>query len=223
MSCFIALHRYKYVFVIYIPLVYIPISTEMNKAASTRKYILERAFELIYKNGFQATSIDHILETTSVTKGAFYYHFRNKEDMGVALIQEIISADLHHALIAPLKEYNNPLNGIYQCIRTYMLGLSDKQIRYGCATTNLIQELSALEESYRDTLKKLMDEWQAAVMENLLAAKEKRQIRENLDVNQVAIFIISSYQGARTTGKIFQSQSFFQGYLQELDKYLKDL
>lgn len=43
----------------------------MNKAESTRLTILEKAFKLIYEKGYQTTSIDDILATTKVTKGAF--------------------------------------------------------------------------------------------------------------------------------------------------------
>ncbi|RAJ08805.1 TetR family transcriptional regulator [Chitinophaga skermanii] len=52
----------------------------MNKAAATRLNMLQKAFELIYVKGFQTTSIDDILATTQVTKGAFYYHFKNKDE-----------------------------------------------------------------------------------------------------------------------------------------------
>ena len=43
----------------------------MSKAAATRLTILQKAFELVYANGYQATSIDDILIKTAVTKGAF--------------------------------------------------------------------------------------------------------------------------------------------------------
>ena len=62
----------------------------MNKAQHTRQMILEKAFLMIYQNGYQSTSIDKIIETTDLTKGAFYYHFKNKETMGLAVIEEII-------------------------------------------------------------------------------------------------------------------------------------
>ena len=61
----------------------------MKKAEGTRRNILEKAFELIYERGYQNTSIDDILATTGVTKGAFYYHFQNKDEMGLAIIHEI--------------------------------------------------------------------------------------------------------------------------------------
>lgn len=43
----------------------------MKKSANTRATILQQAFELIYKKGYQSTSIDEIIATTKVTKGAF--------------------------------------------------------------------------------------------------------------------------------------------------------
>ena len=60
----------------------------MSKAAAIRHTILHQAFELIYQNGFHATSINTIIATTQVTKGALFYHFKTKEDMGLALINE---------------------------------------------------------------------------------------------------------------------------------------
>lgn len=57
----------------------------MSKAQAIRSDILRRAMKLIYRQGFQSTSIDDILATTHVTKEAFYYHFKNKEEMGIRL------------------------------------------------------------------------------------------------------------------------------------------
>jgi len=65
----------------------------MSKAQDTRMTILRKAFELIYRQGYQATSIDEIIATTAVTKGALFYHFKNKEEMGLAIINEHYRAE----------------------------------------------------------------------------------------------------------------------------------
>ncbi|MDN3709585.1 TetR family transcriptional regulator [Myroides ceti] len=57
----------------------------MKKAEATRLTILKKAYELIYINGYQTTSIDDILATTKVTKGALYYHFKIKTKWGLLL------------------------------------------------------------------------------------------------------------------------------------------
>ena len=96
----------------------------MKKADATRKYILERAFNLTYQNGYQATSIDRIIETTEVTKGAFYYHFKNKEEMGIALIKAVIFPKIKTGLILPLSEFDDPIEGIQQTISEYIMNTS---------------------------------------------------------------------------------------------------
>ncbi|WLR47896.1 TetR/AcrR family transcriptional regulator [Halobacillus litoralis] len=46
--------------------------------------------ELFGKKGFQATSIQDIVEANGVTKGTFYYYFKNKEDVLVHIHQSFI-------------------------------------------------------------------------------------------------------------------------------------
>lgn len=195
----------------------------MSKAAQTRKYILESAFSLIYKQGFQATSIDCILENTNVTKGAFYYHFKSKDDMGMALINEVIFHELEKSLIIPLQDYNNPLNGIYQTIKSYLLSLSEKQMKYGCSTTNLVQELPPISEQFKAALHTILHHWQNALIYNLRMAIDKQLIKPETNLNQVSNFIITGYQGARITGKIHTNKDYFQIYLNELERYLHTL
>ena len=55
----------------------------MGNAAATKYVILEKAFELIYEKGYQATSIDDIIAKTKVTKGAFFYNFKNNTQIRV--------------------------------------------------------------------------------------------------------------------------------------------
>ncbi len=47
----------------------------------TQKAIVEAAAELFAREGFGATSLDDIAAVLGVTKGAFYYHVKNKEEI----------------------------------------------------------------------------------------------------------------------------------------------
>jgi TetR/AcrR family transcriptional repressor of nem operon len=91
----------------------------MSKAANTRTMILTKAFELIYKQGYQATSIDNILATTQVTKGAFFYHFKNKDEMGLAMINEIIYPGMYATLVKPLLDSKDPVNEIHEMMECH--------------------------------------------------------------------------------------------------------
>ena len=85
----------------------------MIKSDETRKVLLKKVFELIYIHGYQSTSIDDIIATTQVTKGAFYYHFENKNEMGLAVINEIIAHEMHSAFVSPTLNSEKPAKDIY--------------------------------------------------------------------------------------------------------------
>jgi AcrR family transcriptional regulator len=93
----------------------------MKKSAATRLMILQKAFELIYAKGYQTTSIDDIIATTKVTKGAFYYHFKTKDEMGLAIINELLKPQLTAGFIEPLQNNENPLEAIYQLMQHLLL------------------------------------------------------------------------------------------------------
>lgn len=93
----------------------------MKKAEITRSTILNKAFDLIYTNGYRATSIDEILATTKVTKGAFYYHFKNKDEMGIAMVEEILKPRLSSKFVALLGREDSPQNAIYALMQHLLL------------------------------------------------------------------------------------------------------
>ena len=49
-----------------------------------RTRLLDAAMTLLRTRGYAATTVDEICAAAGVTKGAFFHHFRSKEDLGVA-------------------------------------------------------------------------------------------------------------------------------------------
>jgi TetR/AcrR family transcriptional repressor of nem operon len=59
----------------------------LEKSRQTRDRILNSAEPLIMAQGFAGTSIDEILKKTGLTKGAFFHHFKGKNDLARALVE----------------------------------------------------------------------------------------------------------------------------------------
>ncbi len=140
----------------------------MKKAELTRLNILQKAYELIYTKGYQATSIDEIIATTKVTKGAFYYHFKNKDEMGIAVVNEVLSATTgYHFQLSAIID-RDPVETIYQMMHELLIENKFMKVEYGCPVSNLVQEMT-LGMITSGSLKKEAAEWEkrlVTILEN---------------------------------------------------------
>jgi AcrR family transcriptional regulator len=83
----------------------------------TRERLLQAGFREVYRSGFQSASIDTILAATNVTKGALYHHFDSKEDLGHAIIEEIVAKLTQDKWIGPLQQGKNPIDTLISIVQ----------------------------------------------------------------------------------------------------------
>lgn len=57
----------------------------MSKGEKTRERIIQEAAFLFLNQGYNATSINDILESTNIAKGSFYFHFKTKQELVQAI------------------------------------------------------------------------------------------------------------------------------------------
>lgn len=195
----------------------------MKKAELTRLNILQKAYELIYTKGYQATSIDEIIATTKVTKGAFYYHFKNKDEMGIAVVNEVLRATsgYHFQLSAIIDR--DPVETIYQMMYELLIENKFMKVEYGCPISNLVQEMTPWHDKFRQALKKEAAEWENRLVTILENGKKNAFIRQDVNSVQAAFFILSGYWGIRNFGKLQNDKSVYMYYLNELKIFLENL
>ncbi|WP_420153165.1 TetR family transcriptional regulator [Siphonobacter sp.] len=194
----------------------------MSKAATTRLMILQKAFELMYRRGYQATSIDDIIATTQVTKGAFYYHFKNKDEMGLAVIAEVMVPAMQQAMVEALRNSTDPVEDLYAVVHRLLLQDPFFEVQYGCPAVNFIDEMAVLNPAFQKALAGLVQQWDQAIQEALRQGQNRQIIRDEVNPAQVASFIITGYNGVRNLGKILGRSSYLV-YLKELKNYLQTL
>ncbi|MCD4820088.1 MAG: TetR/AcrR family transcriptional regulator [Candidatus Cloacimonetes bacterium] len=88
----------------------------VKKAKERRKEILQKAQELFFKQGYNHTSVNMVIEALSISKGAFYHYFKSKEELLDCLAEEFTQKIIN--LIEKIT--NNPnLNAIEKLNRMY--------------------------------------------------------------------------------------------------------
>ena len=62
-----------------------------EEAVATKQAILQSALDLFYQKGYSKTTFDQIAARIGLTKGAVYWHFKNKPDLVAALINDYVA------------------------------------------------------------------------------------------------------------------------------------
>ncbi|OQP58776.1 TetR/AcrR family transcriptional regulator [Niastella populi] len=195
----------------------------MKKSEATRLSILQKSFELIYEKGYQTTSIDDILATTQVTKGAFYYHFKTKDEMGLAIINELLKPSFANTFMNPLNASGDPVKIIYDMMYSILMKNEFMKVEHGCPASNFTQEMAPWHSDFTKALNELSEEWKNAIVQCIKNGKKAGSIRADVKPEQVAVFIMSGYWGIRNVGRLNNSKSVYLTWLKQLKDYLHSL
>ena len=177
----------------------------IDKSEETRAQILMAAFDEIYHRGFQAASLSNILKKTNITKGALYHHFKNKMELGYAVIDELIYTTLKANWIEPLLETDDPIPVIQQILKQSSQQMTEEDVRLGCPLNNLAQEMSPIDEGFRERIKSVYTEWQEAIEDACERGKLSGNFRQDADAKQLGILFVATLEGCLGLAKSTQS------------------
>jgi len=189
---------------------------------ATRSKLLERAFEEIHRNGFRAASLDSILADAGVSKGALYHHFENKAELGYAVVEEVVRPWMEQ-MWRPALESDNPIDAAIHTIRERLKARSELALTLGCPFNNLTQEMSSIDEGFRERLSAILHEWRDATAEALRRGQKNGAVRADVDARAAAAFVISSIEGCVGMAKASQSKEFLEAGFRGLIEYLEQL
>lgn len=115
-------------------------STQTEQHASKRK-LLDAAVKLIRTKGYTATSIDNLCTETGLTKGGFFHHFKNKEDLAIATAQHWTDTTGPLFVGAPYQKLATPLERILGYVDFRASILRGTLPEFTCLAGTLVQEV----------------------------------------------------------------------------------
>jgi AcrR family transcriptional regulator len=200
-----------------------PAQRKTRNPEQTRSDLLEAAYSEILESGFQAASLERILANTSVSKGALYHHFGTKRDLGLAVVEEVIAPQLAERWFAPFEEHDDPILSLSRILDDKIANASELVIRYGCPLNNLIQEMSPLDEEFRQGLQHILERWVEVMAIALAEGQRNQKVRADLEPKEAALFIVAAIEGCVGLGKNAQSVEAYQRCLRQLQLYVQSL
>lgn len=160
------------------------------RATQTRAQVVAAAAELFAERGFSRTSIADVAERVGMTKGAVYFHFRDKEDMAAEVVRELY--ERWQSMVSETRAANLPP---LQTVRA-LLDLAshtffdDDVVKAGA-------RLQAERSLTNSTLPEPYVEWISTVSTLLAQARGAGQLRAGVDPESAAYALVSAFFGVQ--------------------------
>jgi len=124
-----------------------------RKGEDTRNRILDAAQAMILDHGFAGVSVDQLIKSLGLTKGAFFHHFRNRDDLARTLIRRYADQGLtlfRDNLARAKKLSDDPLQQLLILVGLYEELFADLTEPYpGCLLASYVYELQQFDAETR--------------------------------------------------------------------------
>lgn len=189
----------------------------------TKERILKESRALIYENGFTGTSVDTILEKTGITKGAFFYHFKSKNHLAKALIEQYAKEDkshLDHALEATDSLVHEPAERLIAFLQIFIDEMSQLKEPPSCLYASYTNENAQFDEETKDMIAHSILEWRKTFIDLLEQARIIDNDKIEIDIQSLADQFVIIFEGAFIVSKALNDPGLIANQLTHLRNYL---
>lgn len=192
-----------------------------HRGRTTREAVLATAARLMHVNGYSRTSLDDVLRESGVGKGNFYYHFRSKEALGYAILDQLIESFLRRTLEPCFSDpEGHPLSQIRCFLDRVLEAQRERNCVGGCPMGNLASELSDVHEGFRTRLAAVFSAWGERLTLALHAAQARGDLAPGNAPEAIAQFVVAALEGAILMTKLTKDITVMEACVGELKRYL---
>jgi TetR/AcrR family acrAB operon transcriptional repressor len=165
-----------------------------EEAEKTKCTLLATALELFYDKGVPKVTLTEIAKKAGYTRGAIYSHFSSKEDI-IKEMLKVKSRLLSEQVNSMISPEVPPLYSLFLISRE-MIRMVEKSREFALLIRVMFYSLHLLEEpEIKETVRKIFEEDLQRDITLLEQARDKGEIRDDLDVETIAQSLSSMVQG----------------------------
>ena len=167
-----------------------------EKAENTKNRIMETAEKIILQKGFAGTSIDEIIMNSHITKGGFFYHFKGKNELALALLQRYLDADdiFFNGLLTRSRSLSeDPLQQLLIFLKLLAEAMSElPDMHPGCLVAAFTYESQQFDDDVIQKNKEGILSWRKLFAEQLTVVEHSYKPKYETNVDDLADMVRDS-------------------------------
>jgi TetR/AcrR family transcriptional regulator, transcriptional repressor for nem operon len=191
--------------------------------ATAKTKILDAALKVIRAKGYAATTVDDLCAASHVTKGAFFHHFKSKDDLAVAAAEHWseVTGALFEA--APYHRHADPLQRVLGYLEFRKQLLTGEVAEFTCLVGTMVQETFASNPAIRAACEASITAHAAKVEVDIAEAMRQRGLRVPWTAQSLALHTQAVLQGAFILAKAKDDAQIAAASVDHLIRYIEVL
>lgn len=161
---------------------------------------LDRAMELFWSKGYEATSIQDLVEALGINRSSLYGTFGDKHALYLAAIDRYCE-DVVAPAVAELDQAPSPLAAIRHLFLSLPARATRRRERRGCLLCNAAVERAPFDAAVQAEVMGGLGRLGTALRRALLRARAADEIAPSINSSALADYLLSSYVGLTVIAK----------------------
>lgn len=193
-----------------------------KKSTLTKQVVIEKSAILFNQKGFIGTSMQDIMASTGLSKGAIYGHFNTKEDIALAAFDEAV-ASVWKEIKLRTNVIENSLDKLKAVVYFYKERILNPPVEGGCPIQNTAVDTDDGNPVLREKVKSTITLWQKNIIKNLHLGMKRGDVRLDVNAADFAIQFVAILEGGILLSNLFKDMQYFDVIAKQLIVMIEDL
>ncbi len=188
---------------------------------ATRDGLMEAAFGLVRAKGLAATSVDEICAAAGVSKGAFFHHFKSKEQLAAAAADHWSETTGRMFEAAPYHDAADPLDRVLGYIELRAQLIDGAPEAFTCFVGTMVQEAYATSPAVQAACWSSISGHAGKLVGDIEAAIARHGIDAGWSAQSLALHTQAVLQGAFILAKASGDPDAARDSVRHLKRYVE--
>lgn len=161
-----------------------------------REQVLDRAMQAFWNQGYCATSMADLTETTELRPGSLYAAFKSKEGLFLETLDHYAERSIEQ-IGTTLSTADNPLEGVRTFLEKIAADAKAPESRRSCFLVNTVLEMSRRNRQVSERVNGHLDVIEGLFRQALGKARDSGDLAQDKDPEALAAFIMTNVWGLR--------------------------